>query len=529
MEDFQVSIQLFLICLISTIAVRAVILTRNRNKSDHHPQNLPSPQSLPIIGHLHLISSLPHQSFHNLSTRYGPIFQIFLGSFPCVVVSTPEIAKEFLKTHESSFSNRFITLSMVDYITYGSKGIVFAPYGSHWKFIKKLCMSELLGQRTLDQHLLLRREETLRFVKALKKKGEAGETVDISGELITLTNNVISRMAMSIRCFEEGGDDGGLDDTTEIRKMVKDMIEFAGKLNNVSDFIGILKNWDLQGMNKRLKKTRGRFDSLMERVIREHKLVRKNRKVEGDEDGRVRDLLDILLEIHEDNKGTDEIQLTIEDIKAIIMDIFMAGTDTSATSMEWALAELINNPHVMKKARQEIDSLTAKNRLIQESDVANLPYLQAIVKETLRLHPVVPFFPRQSTETTIICGYEIPPKTSVLINLWSMGRDPKIWENPLEFRPERFLDEERQLLDLRGQNFQLLPFGTGRRMCPGASLALLTVPTNLGAMIQCFEWKVDGIVSMEEKPDSGLTLCRAHPLTCVPLPRLGQLSYLKEN
>ncbi|MED6210076.1 hypothetical protein PIB30_060627 [Stylosanthes scabra] len=526
MEDYQVSIQLFLIWLISTIVVRA-ILTRNRNNGDHHHKNPPSPPSLPIIGHLHLlVSSLPHQSFNNLSARYGPIFQISLGSFPFVVVSAPEIVKEFLKTQEYAFSDRFDMLSTKDNITHRSKGMIFAPYGSHWKLLKKLSMSELFVGRTLDRFLPLRREETLRFLKGLKKKGEAGEAVDIGDELISLTNNIISRMIMSIRCCEIGGDD--LDDSKMIREMVKEATELAGKLNNVTEFIWLFKNWDLQGMNKRIKKVMERFDSMMERIIREHELVRKERKEKGDDVGEVvRDLLDILLEIHEDNRRIDGIQFTKETIKAFIMDIFMTGTDTTATSIEWALAALINNPHVMKKARQEIDSVTANNRLIQESDIANLPYLQAIVKETLRLHPVIPLFNRYSTKTSIICGYKIPSKTAVFINLWSMGRDPKIWEDPLEFKPERFLDEERQLLDLRGQNFQLLPFGTGRRMCPAASLALLTVPSNLATLIQCFEWKVDGIVSMKEKP--GLTLCRAHPLTCVPVPRLGQLSYLGEN
>ncbi|KAL4337745.1 hypothetical protein AHAS_Ahas12G0140900 [Arachis hypogaea] len=528
MEEFQEYIQLFLIWLISTIVIRAILI-RHHNNGDQHHQNPPNPPALPIIGHLHLISSLQHQTLHNLSARYGPIFQIFLGSFPCVVVSAPEIAKEFLKTHDSSFSGRFVKSSAQYYMTYGLKGLVLTPYGSYFKFMKKLCMAELLGKRTLDQLLPLRREETLRFLKLLQKKGEAGEAVDVSGEIITLTNSVISRMTMSVRCCAEGG--GSLVDSEEIRKMVKDITEAARKFNNVLDFIWLFKNWDLHGINKRAKEIKERFDSMIERVIREHELAKKKMKEEGDTGGRVKDLLDILLDILEDNKKIDEIQLTKENIKALILDIFVAGTDTSATNIEWALAELINNPHVMEKARKEIDLITANNRLIQESDLTNLPYLQAIVKETLRLHPVLPLIARQSTsETSVnVCGYEIASKSLLFINLWSMGRNPKIWENPLEFRPERFIDDERQLSDLRGQNFQLLPFGTGRRVCPGASLALLTVPATLAAMIQCFEWKVDGNVSMEEQPHSGITLARAHPLICVPIPRFRQLSYLGEN
>ncbi|MED6176847.1 hypothetical protein PIB30_092232 [Stylosanthes scabra] len=509
--DFHDYIQLFLIWLISTIVVR-LILTRNRKKNGHQ-NSLPSPPSLPIIGHLHLISSLPHQSFHSLSSRYGPIMQVFLGSLPCVVVSSPEIAKEFLKTHETAFSDRFRS-SAVHYLSYGSKGFLFAPYGSFWKFMKKLCMSELLGQRTLDQLLPLRKQETLRFLKVLQKRGEAGEYVDLGDELLTLTNSVISRMTMSVTCCEDG-DNSNSDDAEAMRKMVKDTAELAGKFN-VSDFIWLFKNWDLQGMNKRLKEILERFDSMIKRIIKEHEFVRKKKK-EGESEGvSVRDLLDILLEIYEDKKRNDEIELSTDNIKAFILDIFMAGTDTSAITIEWALAELINNSHVMEKARQEIDSVTRRNRLIEESDLPNLPYLRAIVKETLRLHPAAPLLGRRSTEPSTVCGYEIPSKSLLFINLWSIGRDPKIWDNPLEFRPERFM-EEGQLMDVRGQHFQLMPFGTGRRVCPGASLALQIVPSNLAAMIQCFEWKVDGVVSMEEKP--GMTSPRAHPLICVPVPR----------
>ncbi|KAJ1436732.1 Cytochrome P450 [Sesbania bispinosa] len=165
----------------------------------------------------------------------------------------------------------------------------------------------------------------------------------------------------------------------------------------------------------------------------------------------------------------------------------MAGTDTSAITTEWALAELINLPHVMEKARQEIDSVIGKSRLIQESYLPNLPYLRAIVKETLRIHPTAPLLGRESSESSNVCGYEIPTKSLLFVNLWSMSL---------------------------GQR--------GRRVCPGASLALHAVPINLPAMIQCFEWKVDGTVNMEEKP--AMTLPRAHPLVCVPVPRFNGIS-----
>lgn len=493
-------IQLFFVWLLSIIAVRA-ILTRKKNKNRRTP---PSPPALPIIGHLHLISKVPHQSFHKLSKHYGPIMQLFLGSKRCIVTSSPYIAKEFLKTNETFFSNRFANAA-VQQIEYGSKGFVFAPYGDYWKFVKKLCMSELLGKRTLDQFLPLMQQESLRFLKLLQKKGEAGNAVDVGGELLTLTNNIIARMAISKTCSENDSE------VEEIREMLKDILELGGTFN-VSDFIWVCKNLDLQGIHKRLKVAMERFDIMLERAIREHQ---EKRKVKG-EGAHDRDILDILLEKLEDKRY--EITLTRENIKAFIMDMFIAGTDTSAITMEWALAELINNPHIMEKARQEIDSVTENSRLIQESDLPKLPYLHAILKETLRIHPTVPLIVKEASESCVVYGYDIPAKTILFVDLWSMGRDPKLWENPLEFKPERFMSEGNKF-DFKGQNLQYMPFGTGRRACPGASLALQAVPTNLAAMIQCFYWKVsgDGTVNMEEKP--ALTLPRAHPLMCVPIPR----------
>ncbi|KAK9290287.1 hypothetical protein L1049_008454 [Liquidambar formosana] len=432
------------------------------------------------------------------------------------------MAKEFLKTHETSFSNR-PHMAAVDYLTYGSADFSFAPYGPYWKFMKKLCMTELLGGRTLGEQLPIRHDEIKQFLQLLFKKAKAGKAVDVGGELIRVTNNVISRMMMGQRCSEND------DEAGEVRKLVQEVAELTGKFN-LSDFIGFCKNLDLQGFGKRLKDVRDRFDAMMERIISEHEEARRKKKeMGGNGCDTVKDVLDILLDIAEDENS--EMRLTKENIKAFILDIFAAGTDTSAITTEWALSELINHPHVMEKARQEIDSVVGKNKLVEESDIANLPYLQAIVKETLRLHPTGPLIIRQSTEHCTIGGYEIPANTRLFVNVWAIGRDPKHWENPLEFRPERFVTEvgsgESQL-DVRGQHFHMIPFGSGRRGCPGTSLALQVVQSSLAAMIQCFEWKVgDGkknTVDMEE--GLGITLPRANPLVCIPVARFNPLPLL---
>ncbi|KAI3760588.1 hypothetical protein L1987_50985 [Smallanthus sonchifolius] len=469
MPDFEAGyFTIFFTCLISSILITK-LYTSSRVKS-HLP---PSPFRIPVIGHLHLLSPLPHQALHNLSNRHGPVFRLFLGSTPCVVASSPEIAKEILKTHDNVFLDRPHN-SIVDYFAYGGKGFIFARYGSYWKFLKKIIMSELLNGKTLDFLCPVRRDETNRFIKYLSQKAKDGKFVELEGELMKMTSNVISRLFMSKRCSEEE------DELGDITKIITETAEIIGKFN-FSDHIWFCKNLDLQGFGKVSKDVNSRFDALMERIIKKHEEARK------------------------EEKG---------------VDIFAAGTDTSAITIEWALAELINHPNIMKKAQEEIDQVIGKNRLVQESDVPNLPYLQAIVKESLRLHPTAPLILRLSTQDCTVGGYYIPTNTTTLVNVWSLGRDPMHWESPLEFMPERF---EGKQLDVRGQHFHLLPFGTGRRMCPGTSLALLTVYTTLGAMIQCFEWtagKNGNITIVDTDEGIGITLPRANPLVCVPVARL---------
>ncbi|XP_071694255.1 cytochrome P450 93A3-like [Rutidosis leptorrhynchoides] len=500
MVDFQGYLLLFIIWLISTILLRLFLNKSNRTK----PNLPPIPFKLPIIGHLHLIAPIPHQALHKISLRYGPIFHIFLGSVPCVVASSPETAKEFLKTYENTYLGRPHN-SAAAYLTYGSKDFAFAPYGPYWKFMKKIVMSQLLNGKTLDLLLPVRHNEIKHFIISLSQKAEAKKAVDLEGELVRMSNNLTSTILMGLRCSEDENDAG------EMRKLITEIAHILGK-PNLSDYIWIFKNLDVQGFGKTLKEIRRKFDALIERIMKEHEEARKQNSV------KVKDLLHILLDVAEDKNA--EIKLSRENIKAFILDMFSGGTDTTALTIEWALAELINHPHIMKKAVEEIDQIVGKNRLLEESDIQNLPYLQSIVKETLRLHPTGPMIVRQSTEDCTVAGYHIPANTSIFVNVWALGRDPNHWDEPLEFKPERFEDDN---FDVRGQHFHLLPFGSGRRMCPGTSLALQVVQATLGAMIQCFEWKAgkDGkLTSVDMNEGVGITLPRANPLVCIPVARL---------
>ncbi|XP_077253947.1 cytochrome P450 93A3-like [Tasmannia lanceolata] len=512
MADLQSYATLFLVFLVTALLVRTLFL-----KSQTKVRLPPSPMALPILGHLHLLGPLPHQAFYKLSKRYGPLISLRLGSVPCIVASSPETAKEFLKTHELAFSSRPQNIA-VGHLTYGTYGFAFAPYGPYWKFMKKLCVSELLGGRTIDQFEPVRREEMRSFVKLLLEKSKAQETVNLTRELVKLTSNVVSRMAMSKRCSDTEGE------ADEVRIVVQAVANLVGTFN-LADYLGIFHKFDVQGIGKRLNDVHNRFDTIMERIIKEHEEARKKKRMKKEMGGDgVKDFLDILLDISEDENA--EIKLRREDIKAFIMDIFVAGTDTSSITPQWALSELINNPTVLEKARKEIDSVVGKSRLVEESDIPNLPYVQAIIKETLRLHPASPISLRECSQDCKIGGYDILAKSMLFINVWAIGRDPKYWDNPLKFRPERFMPSDengRNPIDLRGQHYHLLPFGSGRRGCPGATLALQVVHTALAIMIQCFTWKAGdgegkGTVDMTEGP--GLTLPRVQPLVCVPVGRL---------
>ncbi|KAK1408559.1 hypothetical protein QVD17_40439 [Tagetes erecta] len=465
----------------------------------------PSPPSLPIIGHLHHLGPLVHSSLHNLSTRYGPLIHLRLGSVSCIVASTPDLAHDLLKTNDLAFSYRKQSLA-VNHITYGA-GFAFAPYGPYWKFIKKISTVELLGNQNLGRFLPIRTREIHELLETLRVKSKKQESVNMTEELLKLANNAICQMMMSIRCS------GTNSEADEIIDLVRKVTKIFGEFN-ASDFIWLLKNIDLQGFKKKYKDIHRRYDAMLEKIICKREELRR---MKG-KDGKGNDFLDLLLDVFEDENA--EIKITRDNIKATILDFFVAGTDTSAITVEWTLAELMNNPKVLEKARQEIDAVVGNKRLVEESDAPNLPYIQAVIKESFRLHPPIPLLIRKSHETVTVKGYGIPAGSLLFVNTWSIGRNPQYWENPLEFNPSRFLEGESNTLkgglDIKGQNFELLPFGTGRRRCPGVDLAIRQAPVTVGTLIQCFEWKVkdERKLSMDER--GGLTAPRAVDLVCLP-------------
>ncbi|KAF0893551.1 hypothetical protein E2562_026967 [Oryza meyeriana var. granulata] len=471
----------------------------------------PSPASLPVIGHLHLLRPPVHRTFHELATRLGPLMHVRLGSTHCVVASSADVAAELIRNHEAKISERPLT-AVARQFAYESAGFAFAPYSQHWRFMKRLCMSELLGPRTVEQLRPVRRAGLVSLLRSVLQAAPEG-AVDLSRELIRMSNTSIIRMAASTV-------PGSV--TEEAQELVKVVAELVGAFN-ADDYIALCRGWDLQGLGRRAADVHRRFDALLEEMIR-HKEEARNKETTASSECGGRDLLDILLDKAED--GAAEVKLTRDNIKAFIIDVVTAGSDTSAAMVEWMLAELMNHPEALRKVREEIDGVVGPDRIAGEADLARLPYLQAAYKETLRLRPAAPIAHRQSTEEINIRGFRVPAQTAVFINVWSIGRDPAYWDEPLEFRPERFLAAGgSEGLEPRGQHFQFMPFGSGRRGCPGMGLALQSVPAVVAALVQCFDWRCrtkenSSRIDIDMEEADGLVCARKHPLMLHAHPRL---------
>ncbi|CAL0309309.1 unnamed protein product [Lupinus luteus] len=484
------------------------------NSKTLHPYP-PSPKlRLPFVGHLHLLKLPLHHSLIRLSKQYGPLYSLYFGSMPTIVASTPELFKLFLQTHEaSSFNTRFQT-SAIKRLTYDNS-VAMVPFAPYWKFIRKLIMNDLLNATTVSKLRPLRSREIRKVLKVLANNSESNKVVNVTEELLKWTNSTISMMMLG--------------EAELVKDIVREVLKIFGEYS-LSDFIWPLKKLKVGEYEKRIEDIFNKFDPVIEKVINKRQEIRERRKNGEIIEGESVVFLDTLLEFSED--PTMEIKISRDQIKGLVVDFFSAGTDSTAVATEWALAELINNPHVLKKAQEELNEVVGKDRLADELDVPNLPYIRAIVKETFRLHPPLPVVKRKCVQECVVDNYTIPQGALILFNVWSVGRDPKYWNNPSEFRPERFLEnvEGEQGIDVKGQHFQLLPFGSGRRMCPGVSLATSGISTLLATLIQCFELNPvgpqgnvlkgdDAKVSMEERP--GLSVPRAHNLMCVPVARAG--------
>ncbi|KAE7998438.1 hypothetical protein FH972_002983 [Carpinus fangiana] len=477
----------------------------------HQPKFPPGPKPWPIIGNLNLIGALPHQSLHKLSQKYGPIMHLKLGSVSVVVASSPEMAKQFLKTHDHVFASR-PQPAAGKHISYDYSDILWAPYGPYFRQARKIYMSEIFTPKRLESYEYIRVEERSALLSRLHAL--SGNPIKVKEQLVLYTLSVISRVALGKKYFSESESDSETSAVTfqEFLEMLNEWFVLNSDFN-VGDWIPWLNFLDLQGFVKRMKALRKRFDRFHDHVFDDHKAKR------GERDFVPKDMVDQMLQLADD-PNTD-VKLTYDNLKGLTQDLIIGATDTAATSVEWTMSELLKQPHLISKATEELDRVIGKDRWVEEKDIPQLPYIDAIVKETMRKHPpAVMLAPHFALEDCTVVDYDIRKGSIVLINTWGMGRDPLIWDAPEEFRPERFLGKA---IDVKGQYFELLPFGSGRRMCPGYSLGLKMVYSTLANMLHGFEWKLPDNVKPEDlgmEELYGLATSRKFPVVAVTKPRL---------
>ncbi|KAF4403182.1 hypothetical protein G4B88_027953 [Cannabis sativa] len=472
----------------------------------------PGPHPWPIIGNLHITLNNPltFQGYFELAQAYGPIISVWLGSNLNVVVSNSKLAKEVLKDNDRKLANRHRTWPLAKITKDGSE-LIWADYGPHYLKLRKICTLELFSSRKLEDLRHIREEEVRSMIKSIYKESNSvnGKSLVVRKFLGSVTFNYLSRLVFGKRFENEEGelDQQGL----EFKAIVSN-----GNENGASIFLHMIENiWWLKWVfflpNKGFSQHLARRDKLIQDIIEEHKINKAN----------IGNFVDVLLCLK------DKYQLSEDTIMGLLWDMITAGMDTIAISVEWAMAQLINNPRVQKKAQEELDRVIGPNRAMNESDLINLSYLHCVAKEALRLHPPTPLMlPHKASETVKIGGYDIPRGTNVHVNIWAIGRDPNLWADPLEFRPERFI---RENVDLKGHDFRLLPFGAGRRICPAAQLGTNLVTSMLGQLLHQFNWTrpkgVLGEIDMAETP--GLVSFMRTPLQVVPTIRLSTHMYNK--
>ncbi|XP_061344875.1 flavonoid 3',5'-hydroxylase 2-like [Gastrolobium bilobum] len=502
LKEISVSILIF---LITHVFFHSLFKTHQRKLP-------PGPRGWPIVGALPLIGSMPHVRLSKMAKKYGPVMYLKMGTNNMVVASTPSAARAFLKTLDQNFSNRPPNAGAT-HLAYDAQDMVFADYGSRWKLLRKLSNLHMLGGKALDDWAQVREQEMGYMLRAMYDCSKKGEAVGVAEMLTYAMANMIGQVILSRRVFESKGSE-----SNEFKDMVVELMTTAGYFN-IGDFIPFLAWLDLQGIERGMKNLHKKFDLLLTRMIEEHAASCHKRKVKPD-------FLDVVMAHHSEN--SDGERLTFTNIKALLLNLFTAGTDTSSSIIEWALAEMLTNPAIMKKAHEEMDQVIGKHRRLQESDIKKLPYLQAICKETFRKHPSTPLnLPRVSAEPCQVDGYYIPMNTRLSVNIWAIGRDPDVWENPLDFNPERFLSGENAKIDPHGNNFELIPFGAGRRICAGTRMGIVLVQYVLGTMVHSFEWKLpNGIAELNMEEAFGLALQKQEPLSAMVCPRLHPSAYI---
>ncbi|CAL4981887.1 unnamed protein product [Urochloa decumbens] len=497
-----VLVALFLFVLLVVLSMLKSLLVA---KPKH---NLPpGPWTLPVIGNLHHLVTGPniHHAMRRLARKHGPLMTLRLGEVPAMVVSSPEGAQEVLKTHDVTFADRHVNATCSAF-TFGGNDVAFAPYGERWRQLRKICVLELLSAARVLSFRRIREEEVARFMEKLAAPPSAG-----TGAVVNLSK-MISRFINDTFVRESVGSQSKYqEEYLDANDMaIRETFGLA-----VADLFPSLRLMKVLGTAPRkVLECRDRIQHIVEQVIQETK--------EAMDHGGDQSFVSVLLRLQKERSMP--IPLDDNTIAALTFDMFAAGTETSSTTLNWCMTELVRNPWAMAKAQAEVREAFKGKSTINEEDLKGLSYVKLVIKEALRLHTPAPLLiPRKCRETCEVLGYDVPKGTVIFVNMWAICRDPKYWSHSEEFRPERF---ENSNLDYRGTNYEFLPFGAGRRICPGINLGVGNIELALASLLYHFDWKLpEGIEPKDVDVSEGAGLLVAykksslmvHPVTRIPL------------
>lgn len=462
------------IAIATIISALIIYLFSSNNK--HSSTLPPGPLSVPIFGNwLQVGNDLNHRLLASMSQTYGPVFLLKLGSKNLVVVSDPELATQVLHAQGVEFGSRPRNV-VFDIFTGNGQDMVFTVYGDHWRKMRRIMTLPFFTNKVVHNYSNMWEEEMDLVVRDLNVNERVrSEGIVIRKRLQLMLYNIMYRMMFDTK-FESQEDPLFIQATrfNSDRSRLAQSFEY-----NYGDFIPLLRPF-LRGY---LNKCKG-LQSRRLAFFNTH-YVQKRREImaaNGDKH-KISCAIDHIIDA--EVKG----EISEENVIYIVENINVAAIETTLWSMEWAIAELVNHPRVQSKIREEI-SKVLKGEAVTESNLHELPYLQATVKETLRLHTPIPLLvPHMNLEEAKLGGYTIPKGSKVVVNAWWLANNPSWWNNPEEFRPERFLEEECATDAVAGGkvDFRFVPFGVGRRSCPGIILALPILGLVIAKLVSNFE------------------------------------------
>lgn len=514
------------VAFVAFIIFCSLWLSRTNNHGDKKKIQAPKPDGAwPILGHLPLLAGT-HTAFRilaDMADKYGPVFRIQLGLHDALVVSSKEAVMQIFTTNDATFLSRPKSLAL-KYMGYNGALFALAPYGPLWREMRKTSTSHLLSQNRLEQLKPVRAMELTTCIKELYsvccKNGTVGSAkLNMSTWLQQVIINLMIQMIASKRYSTIG--EGEMEkESMRFRKAFDDFFALVGAFD-ISNVVPFTEWMDLQGNRRAMKRTAKELDYFMTSWLNDHNQKRATQG-SSDED---RDFIDVMISLFGESDGLTYGCKSVDVIKATVMTIVFAGADATFLTLTWAVALLLKHKKVLQRAQQELDIHIGKERWAEESDIKHLVYLQAILKETIRLYPAGPLsLVRESLKDCTIAGNYVPKGTQLFVNIWKLHRDSGSWTDPDEFQPERFLSGHGEL-DVRSPRFEFMPFGMGRRSCPGMTATMLMMQVTLARLLQGFDLRTPGNEPVNMTEEAGLTLARKYSLNVVITPRLPKKLY----